>query len=619
MWKNDQNTRFIFSPEAAAESLPTCSKESRPCAPSKSWSTREPSSACASPACRYGTTCEPSAQTIQSAPECSQTYANAATRLSLPGAFRVRIFHAREKARAYAAREADFGRNMRVSFAKFDPVSYSWKIPHFLFQGDLATYSQTWPRWGMMVHTASCRQVLSAQDTAATVFGEHSGETHEKQDVATDEKRGVVLSILREENGKAAKCRWAFGGLRAIFQTEVLLDGVPRQSGGKAGSEAMSSALARPEVKTGILRVVRLKDELARSPQRPQRMEQLPRELADALRELSQSVALENAQGTFEFSAEVNCYELPPWELSGAGIEDGNAPAQFFGTSPCRPQPRSAKFRRSTPNLGEVVEEENRRLAESAWPTPTAKGNGNRSEYGGKSGDGLDTAVKRAAESAPWPTPTCVGLDGGSHSRKAARARGRYIKGAGAKSATWPTPKCRDCAPTSRNQKPRDDLKCAVEMGVTKSYLYPTVGTQTMGGCSGSFAKLKELEEIGRLTPEERRAMSSHLTGGKDPDTANCGMLNPDWVEWLMGWPIWWTDVDFRNADGGQCVMPWLDLADDPAEWPTPLMQRITTRKTHRVHRIETLGNGQVPLCAAVAFIFGFEIVRVIIEGRKAA
>lgn len=512
MWKS-QNTRFIFSPEAAAESLPTCSKESRPCAPSKSWSTREPSSACASPACRYGMTCEPSAPTIQSAPECSQTYANAATRLSLPGAFRVRIFHAREKARAYAEREADYGRNMRVSFAKFDPVSYSWKIPHFLFQGDLATYSQTWPRWGMMVRGECFQLPPWVQDTGATAFG----------------------------------------------------------------------------------------------------------------------------------------------ELSGAGIEDGNAPARFFGTSPCRPQPRSAKFRRSTPNLGEVVEEENRRLAKSAWPTPTAKGNGNRSEYGGKSGDGLDTAVKRAgAVSATGPTPTCVGLDGGSNSRKAARARGRYIEGAGAKSATWPTPtvhdrlrgqtephgrekrqgygtqgnlndevvrraisatgptpKCRDCAPTSRNQKPRDDLKCAVEMGATKSHLYPTVGTQTMGGCSGSFAKLKELEEIGRQTPEERRAMSSHLTGGKDPDTANCGMLNPDWVEWLMGWPIWWTDVNFRNADGGQCVMPWLDLADDPAEWPTPLMQRITTRKTHRVHRIETLGNGQVPLCAAVAFIYGRAILRV--------
>ncbi len=316
------------------------------------------------------------------------------------------------------------------------------------------------------------------------------------------------------------------------------------------------------------------------------------------------------------------CYPLPPW------AQDTGATA--FGEL-------------SDAGMIEAA-------AESApWPTPTVFGNGNRSEYGGKSGDGLDTAVKRkGAKSATGPTPTCAGLDGGSNSRRAARGRGRYIE-RGAKSATGPTPQATDAkhtinenregrqimlihairdraesapwpTPTAHaakpvcNEKPRDGLNYAVERGKTKSHIYPTIGTQTMGGCSGSFAKLKALEEIGRQTPEERRAMSSHLTGGKDPDTANCGMLNPDWVEWLMHWPIGWTDIAITSG-----VFYWLDPSDDPADWTPPLMARITTRKKHRVPRIETLGNGQVPLCAAVAFIFGFEIVRVIIEGRKAA
>lgn len=443
MWKS-QNTRFIFSPEAAAESLPTCSKESRQSAPSKSWSTREPSSACASRACRSGTTCGRSEQTIQSAPECSQTYANTATRLSLPGAFRARMFHAREKARAYAAREADFGRNTRVSFARFDPVSYSWKIPHFLFQGDLATYSQTWPRWGTMVR----------------------GE----------------------------------------------------------------------------------------------------------------------------------CFRLPPW------VQDMSVNA--FGELSCD---------------GIEAEEESTR-----WPTVTVKGNYNRRGYGGKSGDGLSTAVNRAAESATWPTPT-------AHDRMpgTTKPHGFIIDGKEMQrnlndvvvrrtvSSLWPTPCATDHKGSGQNGAYRDRLDYAVERGKTKSHIYPTVGTKTMGGCSGSFAKLKELEEAGRLTPEERRAMSSHITGGKDMDTANCRLLNPDWVEWLMGWPIRWTDVDFRNAEGGQCVMPWLDIADDPADWPTPLIERITRRKTNRSKRIETLGNGQVPLCAAVAFVWGFEILHEIVKGNE--
>ena len=279
------------------------------------------------------------------------------------------------------------------------------------------------------------------------------------------------------------------------------------------------------------------------------------------------------------------CFQLPPWvqdtgaiafgELSGAGIEAA---------------------------------------AESATgPTVTAKGNGNRSEYGGKSGDGLDTAVKRAAESATGPTPTVHDrLRGQTEPHGREKRQGYGTQGnlndevvRRAISATGPTPTAHAAKPVCM-EKVRDGLNYAVERGKTKSHLYPTVGTQTMGGCSGSFAKLKELEEIGRLTPEERRAMSSHLTGGKDPDTANCGMLNPDWVEWLMHWPIGWTDIAITSG-----VFYWLDPSDDPADWTPPLMARITMRKKHRVHRIETLGNGQVPLCAAVAFIYGRAILRV--------
>ena len=351
--------------------------------------------------------------------------------------FPAKIFHARAKAREYAEKEADFGRSTHVSFAKFDPVSFSWKIPHFLFQGDWDKFSETWPRWGMMVRGECFRLPPWERDTGATAFG----------------------------------------------------------------------------------------------------------------------------------------------ELSCGGIETAEESA--------------------------------------TGPTPTVFGNGNRSEYGGKSGDGLDTAVKRAAESATGPTPTrrdYRSTNGKPHGRGDANLNDEVVRRA--KSATGPTPKVRDCDPTSRNQKPRDDLKCAVEMGMIKSHLYPTVGTKTMGGCSGSFAKLKALEEIGRQTPEERRAMSSHLTGGKDPDKANVGMLNPDWVEWLMGWPLWWTDVDFN---GERAKLPWLDLADDPADGPTPFLRRTTTDKRNRVKRIETLGNGQVPLCAAVAFVFGFEILLVVIEGRRAA
>lgn len=34
----------------------------------------------------------------------------------------------------------------------------------------------------------------------------------------------------------------------------------------------------------------------------------------------------------------------------------------------------------------------------------------------------------------------------------------------------------------------------------------------------------------------------------EDPDLAS-GQLNPEWVEWLMGWPIGWTELGPLEMD----------------------------------------------------------------------
>lgn len=81
--------------------------------------------------------------------------------------------------------------------------------------------------------------------------------------------------------------------------------------------------------------------------------------------------------------------------------------------------------------------------------------------------------------------------------------------------------------------------------------------------------------------------------------TSTHGRLNPDWVEFLMGWPVGHTDPD-RDAEP-----TFRPLGDDPATLPRDdprYIPRVTDRKAHRVARIKALGNGQVPLCAAVAF-----------------
>ena len=115
------------------------------------------------------------------------------------------------------------------------------------------------------------------------------------------------------------------------------------------------------------------------------------------------------------------------------------------------------------------------------------------------------------------------------------------------------------------------------------------------------------------------------------------GQLNPDWVCWLMGWPIGWESLEPMKK------VLWLDWSVDPADmekpemWPTHksgicgmtavcsdrppeksthlTMQvhlrgrtgtgpipRVATGIKDRVNRLKALGNGQVPLVAATAF-----------------
>ena len=72
------------------------------------------------------------------------------------------------------------------------------------------------------------------------------------------------------------------------------------------------------------------------------------------------------------------------------------------------------------------------------------------------------------------------------------------------------------------------------------------------------------------------------------------GDLNPDWVEWLMGWPIYWTSLQ-SLAEPNFCT--------DANWWKVePAIPRTSNDIKHRVDRLKAIGNGQVPLCATTAF-----------------
>lgn len=112
---------------------------------------------------------------------------------------------------------------------------------------------------------------------------------------------------------------------------------------------------------------------------------------------------------------------------------------------------------------------------------------------------------------------------------------------------------------------------------------YPTPGTTGMSNGSGNCEKANKLHESGQISEEERKSMRA----------GNGGQLNPDWVEWLMGWPIKWTALEPIELD-------WRDWDIDPAE--NNEIPRVSQSITNRVPRLKAIGNGQVPAVAATAW-----------------
>jgi hypothetical protein len=229
-------------------------------------------------------------------------------------------------------------------------------------------------------------------------------------------------------------------------------------------------------------------------------------------------------------------------------------------------------------------------------------------------------------ERRTWPTPTANEDAAGTPDGKM-----QWMLTQAAKSGcatrkeyqSWPTPNASDYKGSGTEGPLRDRLDYATERGATKSNTYPK-----------NWA-----------TPQAR----DHRTGGADrwenPERSrnfndqaatlgNGGQLNPDWVEWLMGWPVAWTQLE------GLEQMDWRDWSVDPADGlppdmlgtprateavrssefikgrtPTPEeyiiatdrlqggdVPRIATDIPNRIDRLRAIGNGQVPQAMVLAW-----------------
>jgi len=213
------------------------------------------------------------------------------------------------------------------------------------------------------------------------------------------------------------------------------------------------------------------------------------------------------------------------------------------------PTPLQSDWKPRGPNSKQQGLLETVKTRDNLWPTPTAVTRpmeGNVRLYRAKIKAGEMTEAEAEAILGKsvweaqgkvkeiWPTPLASDshyrLNGNSQSSRnlqAMAARGEL--------EMWPTPRAssamsEDIENIQMRMDNGETYKAKLEQAVA---MWPTPTHGKLAGGSGAFQKIADLCSEGTISDEERKAMQA----------GNGGKLNPMWVEWLMGFPLGWTDL----------------------------------------------------------------------------
>ena len=135
--------------------------------------------------------------------------------------------------------------------------------------------------------------------------------------------------------------------------------------------------------------------------------------------------------------------------------------------------------------------------------------------------------ITRGTESGYWPTPTVCG----NYNRKgASKTSGDGLATAVLK---WTTPQASDHRPRATFASTQRRMEKGKQISLE--------------------AKVKWTTPTAHMA-KETNAPSEHLRNTPTLTAQAGGSLNPTWVEWLMGWPLGWTDLKPLGTDKSHCV-----------------------------------------------------------------
>lgn len=199
----------------------------------------------------------------------------------------------------------------------------------------------------------------------------------------------------------------------------------------------------------------------------------------------------------------------------------------------------------------------------------------------------------RRGAGTQWPTIRSSDADRGGRGDLIQAARGNE----NSHFRMWPTARANQAMWS--NQTPESahatNRKPNLETIVARRTWGPPRATEYKG--CGPHGSKSQQHRLGKGYLDAQAAEEEHDSDGPSPT----GTLNPDWVAWLMGWPIGWEDVD-QVPD----VEAWKRATMNGTWWETDpadvgAIPRLVKGATMRANRLKALGNGQVPAQAVLA------------------
>lgn len=123
----------------------------------------------------------------------------------------------------------------------------------------------------------------------------------------------------------------------------------------------------------------------------------------------------------------------------------------------------------------------------------------------------------------------------------------------------WPTPNCDgyrsdgELRILAKSLQTREEYEAMSTRACVskKERWWPTPCASEGLDCGTNWASLAAVDKGGRIA----RRMATR--GGPETQQSPAAQLNPNWVEWLMGWPIGWTDLGPLATDKFRQWLRW--------------------------------------------------------------